>query len=120
MTAWQVFTDADGSEGYRAVVDGYLVFLREAPPEGQRGRKGARVAGGWLVHVLMPEDERRKAFLAGPGFDRPVPLEEAKRVAEGAALEGRGKLERQAKRRELEAKAERPPKPKPKKPKKRR
>lgn len=99
---WQVFTDEDGLEGYRAILEGYLVFLRETP-----FKPGKRPSSGWFVHILMPEDERQKAFLAGPGFDRGVELEEAKRIAEEVAKAGRGKLERLAQRRELEAKGQR-------------
>ena len=99
---WQVFTDEAGFEGHRAILEGYLVFLRDTP-----FKPAKRAPSGWFVHILMPEDERQKAFLAGPGFDRGVGLEEAKRIAEEVAKAGRGKLERQAQRRELEAKGQR-------------
>jgi hypothetical protein len=102
MTDWQSFSDDDGREGFRAILDGYLVFVREVPFEHVQHRR-VRAVSGWYVHILMPEDERRKAFLAGPGFDRPVPLEQAFEIAERVAKAGRGKLERLAKRRELEA-----------------
>jgi hypothetical protein len=117
-TGWQSFEDEDGLEYHRAILENYIVFLRSEPPahskaaKRQSGKKQSRDVSGWFVHILMPEDERQKAFLAGPGFDRGVHLEEAKRIAENVARDGRGKLERLSKRQELEAKGSRPPKAK--------
>ena len=109
-TGWQLFEDEDGFEYHRAILENYIVFLRSEPPSGKKQK--SRGAGGWFVHILMPEEERQKAFLAGPGFDRGAPLEEAKRIAENIARDGRGKLERLANRRELESRGNRPPKAK--------
>ena len=114
-TGWQAFEDEDGLEYHRAILENYIVFLRQESALGQKqkGKKQkSRGAGGWFVHILMPEEERQKAFLAGPGFDRGANLEEAKRIAESIARDGRGKLERLAKRRELEVHGQRPSKPK--------
>ena len=114
-TGWQVFEDEDGFEYHRAILENYIVFLRSEPPLSQKQKskkQKSRGAGGWFVHILMPEEERQKAFLAGPGFDRGAPLEEAKRIAENIARHGRGKLERLAQRRELEVHGQRPSKPK--------
>ena len=114
-TGWQAFEDEDGSDYHRAILENYIVFLRSEPPPGkkQKGKKQkSRGAGGWFVHILMPEEERQKAFLAGPGFDRGAELAEAKRIAENIARDGRGKLERLAKRQDLEVHGQRPSKPK--------
>jgi hypothetical protein len=117
-TGWQLFEDEDGLEYHRAILENYIVFLRSEPPahskaaKRQSNKKQSRDIQGWFVHILMPEDERQKAFLAGPGFDRGVHLEEAKRIAENVARDGRGKLERLSKRQDLEAKGSRPPKAK--------
>jgi hypothetical protein len=117
-TGWQAFEDEDGFEYHRAILENYIVFLRSEPPayskaaKRQSSKKQNRDVEGWFVHILMPEDERQKAFLAGPGFDRGVRLEEAKRIAENVARDGRGKLERLSKRQELEARGNRQPKSK--------
>jgi hypothetical protein len=117
-TGWQAFEDEDGFEYHRAILENYIVFLRSTAPahskaaKRQFSKKQSRDISGWFVHILMPEEERQKAFLAGPGFDRGANLEEAKRIAENVAKDGRGKLERLSKRQELEAKGKRPPKAK--------
>jgi hypothetical protein len=117
-TNWQLFEDEDGFEYHRAILENYIVFLRSEPPahskaaKRQSSKKLSRDVSGWFVHILMPEDERQKAFLAGPGFDRGAPLEEAKRIAEKVARDGRGKLERLSKRQDLETKGNRSPKAK--------
>jgi hypothetical protein len=105
-TGWQAFEDEDGFEYHRAILENYIVFLRSEPPaHSKAAKRNAREIQGWFIHILMPEDERQKAFLAGPGFDRGAPLEQAKRIAENVAKDGRRKLERLAKRRELEGQA---------------
>jgi hypothetical protein len=112
-TNWQLFEDEDGFEYHRAILENYIVFLRSEPPAHSKATKRkAREISGWFIHILMPEDERQKAFLAGSGFDRGVNLEEAKRIAENVARDGRGKLERLSKRQDLEAKGNRLPKAK--------
>ena len=117
-TGWQLFEDEDGFEYHRAILENYIVFLRSEQPAHSKAAKRpsrknpSRDIQGWFVHILMPEDERQKAFLAGPSFDRGTTLEEAKRIAENVARDGRGRLERLSKRQELEAKGNRPPKAK--------
>jgi hypothetical protein len=117
-TGWQLFEDEDGFEYHRAILENYIVFLRSTAPahskaaKRQSSKKQSRDVSGWFVHILMPEEERQKAFLAGPGFDRGATLEEAKRIAQNVARDGRGKLERLSKRQELEAKGNRPPRAK--------
>ena len=86
---WQAFED-DGQTAYRAVCDGYLVFLTNH-------------GGLWFVNVLMPEDEREKTYMAGPGFKRGVPLEDAQRIAQDVTRQARSKLERKARQREQRA-----------------
>jgi hypothetical protein len=105
-TGWQAFEDEDGFEYHRAILENYIVFLRSEPPaHSKAAKRKSREVQGWFVHILMPEEERQKAFLAGPGFDRGATLEEAKRIAENVARDGRGKLERLSKRQELEGQA---------------
>jgi hypothetical protein len=110
-TNWQLFEDEAGFEYHRAILENYIVFLRSEPPaHSKAAKRKARDIQGWFVHILMPEEERQKAFLAGPGFDRGATLEEAKRIAENVARDGRGKLERLSKRQDLETKGNRPAK----------
>ena len=112
-TDWQLFEDEDGFEHHRAILENYIVFLRSEPPaQSKAAKRKSRDITGWFVHILMPEDERQKAFLAGPGFDRGANLEEAKRIAENVARDGRVKLERLSKRQDLEVQGQRPSKPK--------
>jgi hypothetical protein len=88
---WQPFEDTDGQTAYRAVCHGYLVFLTNH-------------GGVWFVNVLMPEDEREKTYMAGPGFKKGVRLEEAQRIALELTRQARAKLERKLKARERQAK----------------
>ena len=92
-SVWQAFDD-DGQTAYRAICDGYLVFLT--------GHGGL-----WFVNILMPEDEREKTYMAGPGFKRGVPLAEAQRIAQEITQQARTKLERKA--RQLEQRAQKQP-----------
>jgi hypothetical protein len=78
---WQTFEDTDGQTAYRAVCNGYLVFLTNH-------------GGLWFVNVLMPEDEREKTYMAGPGFKKGVRLEEAQHIALELTGQARAKLER--------------------------
>lgn len=88
-SVWQAFEADDGQLAYRAICEGYLVFLT------QRG-------GLWFVKVLMPEDEREKTHMAGPGFKRGVPLEEARQIAFELTRRARSRLERKASKLERE------------------
>jgi hypothetical protein len=96
---WAVF-DADGEPQYRAVLEGYLVFLRQDAPTASSGRKAKRQrgstanAGVWFIHILMPDDERRKAYLAGEGFSTSVTLARAQDLALKKVRELREKLEK--------------------------
>lgn len=87
---WQAFEDDDAQTAYRAVCDGYLVFLTHH-------------GGLWFVNILMPEEEREKTYMAGPGFKRGVSLDEAQRIARDVTRQARSKLERKA--RQLEQRA---------------
>jgi hypothetical protein len=94
---WSEFNIDDDLQ-YRAVLEGYLVFLRRDAPTASGGRKAKRQrgsranAGAWFIHILMPEEERRKAYLSGEGFSTPVTLERAQVLAWQKARELRQKL----------------------------
>ncbi len=96
MSDWHEFEVADVVQ-YRAVLEGYLVFLRQQPdvePRARRKQKRHAGSGGWFVHFVIPDDEREKAYLAGEGFTSGASLERAQEVAALKARELRGKLER--------------------------
>jgi hypothetical protein len=92
---WHEF-EVDDAVQYRAILEGYLVFLRFLPPEPRARRKQKRGTrgGGWFVHFVIPDDERDKAYLAGEGFSTGTDLERAQDIAVLKARELRGKLER--------------------------
>ena len=92
---WHEF-EADDAVQYRAVLDGYLVFLRReaADPRARRKQKRSSSGGEWFVHFVIPDDEREKAYLAGEGFTSGASLERAQEIAAQKAKELRGKLER--------------------------
>ncbi len=91
--------ESDDDVHYRAILEGYLVFLRLEPSDfSRRKQKKKRGSGDWFVHFLIPSEEREKAFLAGEGFSSGVLLERAQAIAFEKALELRGALERKAKR----------------------
>jgi hypothetical protein len=92
--------ESDDDVHYRAVLEGYLVFLRLKPADfSRRKRKRSRGSGDWFVHFLMPDEEREKAFLAGEGFTVGASLERAQVLALEKAVALRGALERKAARR---------------------
>ncbi len=97
---WTLFT-ADDEPQYRAVLEGYLVFLRQdAPTASSSGRKAKRQrgskanAGAWFIHILLPDDERRIAYLSGEGFSTGVTFERARELAFQKVHELRKKLEK--------------------------
>ena len=92
---WHEF-EADDAVQYRAVLDGYLVFLRReaADPRARRKQKRSSSGGEWFVHFVIPDDEREKAYLAGEGFTSGASLNRAQEIAAQKAKELRGKLER--------------------------
>lgn len=92
---WQAFENDDGQPAYRAVCNGYLVFL-------------TNLGGLWFVNVLMPEGEREKTYMAGPGFKKGVALEEAQRIALELTRQARVKLERKLRMLERERVKDRP------------
>ena len=91
---WQAFQDTDDRTAYRAVLNGYLVFLHEH-------------GGLWLVNVLMPEDERQKTFFPPNGFKRGVSLEDAQQIVQDVTRQARARLERKQKNLEPQAKKKR-------------
>lgn len=96
MSDWQQF-EADEAVQYRAVLEGYLVFLRreQADPRARRKQKRSPSNGGeWFVHFVIPDDEREKAYLAGEGFTSGASFERAQEIAGLKAREMRDKLER--------------------------
>lgn len=96
MSDWHEF-EADDAVQYRAVLEGYLVFLRHQPdlePRVRRKPKRGVSSGEWFVHFVIPEDEREKAYLAGEGFTNGASLERAQAIAVLKAKELRGTLER--------------------------
>ncbi len=95
MSDWHEF-EVDDAVQYRAVLEGYLVFLRYEPPDprARRKQKRAVIGGEWFVHFVIPDDEREKAYLAGEGFTSGASLNRAQEIAELKAKELRGKLER--------------------------
>jgi hypothetical protein len=96
---WDAF-EVEGETQYRAILEGYLVFLRrEAPTDrfaSRRKAKRTRTTGEWFVHFLIPDDERQNAYLAGEGFTSGTTLETAQRLALEKARVMRGQLERSA------------------------
>jgi ferric-dicitrate binding protein FerR (iron transport regulator) len=92
---WQAFEDEDAQTAYRAVCHGYLVFLTSH-------------GGLWFVNILMPEEEREKTYMAGPGFKKGVALEEAQRIALELTRQARVKLERKLRMLERERVKDRP------------
>jgi hypothetical protein len=99
MNDWQQLEDEDNLEYHRAILEGYLVFLRQEPFEDsyaarKQQKKKHKDAGIWFIHILMPPDERQKHYLAGPGFGYGTDLQTAKTVALELVKRGRGLLER--------------------------
>ena len=100
MNGWQQLED-DGLEYHRAILEGYLVFLRTEPLEDsyatrKQQKKKHHDAGNWFIHILMPPEERQKHYLAGPGFQYGTTLTLAKTIALEVVRRGRGLLERDA------------------------
>ena len=95
MSDWHEFEVEDAVQ-YRAILEGYLVFLRlEQPdPRARRKRKRNSSDGDWFVHFVIPDDEREKAYLAGEGFTSGASFDRAQEIAALKAKEMRGKLER--------------------------
>ena len=95
MNDWHEFEVEDAVQ-YRAILEGYLVFLRlEQPdPRARRKRKRNSSDGDWFVHFVIPDDEREKAYLAGEGFTSGASFDRAQEIAALKAKEMRGKLER--------------------------
>ena len=98
MNGWQQLED-DGLEYHRAILEGYLVFLRTEPLEDsyatrKQQKKKHHDAGNWFIHILMPPEERQKHYLAGPGFQYGTTLTLAKTIALEVVRRGRGLLER--------------------------
>ena len=84
----------------RAIIDGYLVFLRLEPSDtSRRKQKRNRSTGDWYIHFLIPEEERQKAYLSGEGFSSGTSLERAQELALEKAGELRGALLRKQGRR---------------------
>lgn len=96
---WTLF-GADDEPQYRAVLEGYLVFLRQDAPTASSGRKAKRQRGSqansgpWFIHILLPDEERRNAYLSGEGFSTGVTFERAQELAFAKVRELRGKLEK--------------------------
>lgn len=59
---------------YRAILEGYLVFLKPAEPN-KKNR------GAWQIFFLIPEEERQKSYLSGEGFSFGTSLETAQSLA---------------------------------------
>lgn len=95
---WHEF-ELEGDVQLRAILEGYLVFLRreQAFSSGRKGQRG-RASGEWFVHFLIPDEERERAYLAGEGFTNGVTLERAQEIAMEKAQELRGNLDRGAAR----------------------
>jgi hypothetical protein len=95
---WHEF-ELEGDLQLRAILEGYLVFLRreQAFSSGRKGQRG-RASGEWFVHFLIPDEERERAYLAGEGFTNGVTLERAQEIAMEKAQELRGNLDRGAAR----------------------
>jgi hypothetical protein len=103
MNDWQQLEDEDNLEYHRAILEGYLVFLRQEPVEDsyaarKQQKKRHKDAGAWFIHILMPPEERGKHYLAGPGFQYGTDLQTAKTIALELVRRGRGLLERDATR----------------------
>jgi hypothetical protein len=101
MNDWQQLEDDDALEYHRAILEGYLVFLRQFPLEDsyaarKQQKKKHHDAGDWFIHILMPPEERQKHYLAGPGFQYGTSLALAKTIALEVVRRGRGLLERAA------------------------
>lgn len=99
MNDWQQLEDEDNLEYHRAILEGYLVFLRTEPTEDsyaarKQQKKKHKDGGIWFIHILMPPDERAKHYLAGPGFGYGTDLQTAKTIALELVRRGRGLLER--------------------------
>ena len=99
MNDWQQLEDENALEYHRAILEEYLVFLRQEPLEDsyaarKQQKKKHHDAGDWFIHILMPPDERQKHYLAGPGFQYGTNLEMAKMIALEVVRRGRGLLER--------------------------
>ena len=95
MSDWHEF-ESDEAVQYRAILNGYLVFLRreQADPRARRRQKRSSSGGEWFVHFVIPDDEREKAYLAGEGFTSGVSFDRAQEIAVLKARELRGRLER--------------------------
>lgn len=96
MSDWHEF-EADDAVQYRAILEGYLVFLRHQPdldPRARRKQKRGSSGAEWFVHFVIPDDEREKAYLAGEGFTSGASFDRAQEIAVLKARELRGKLER--------------------------
>ena len=103
MNDWQQLEDENNLEYHRAILEDYLVFLRQEPTldsyaSRKQQKKKHNDAGAWFIHILMPPDERQKHYLAGPGFGYGTDLQTAKSVALELVKRGRGLLERDATR----------------------
>ena len=97
MNDWQQLEDEKNLEYHRAILEGYLVFLRTEPFEDSyaaRKQQKKRDAGAWFIHILMPPEERQKHYLAGPGFQYGTDLQTAKTIALELVRRGRGLLMR--------------------------
>jgi hypothetical protein len=99
MNDWQQLEDENNLEYHRAILEGYLVFLRQEPFEDsyaarKQQKKKHKDAGAWFIHILMPPDERQKHYLAGPGFGYGTDLQTAKTIALELVKRGRGLLTR--------------------------
>jgi hypothetical protein len=94
---WQI-EELEGETRYRAVLEGYLVFLQREPfierNASKRKQKRSKATGAWFVHFLIPDEERERAYLAGEGFTSGTTLETAQRLAVSKARELRATLER--------------------------
>ncbi len=117
MNDWQQLEDENNLEYHRAILEGYLIFLRQEPFEDsyaarKQQKKKHLNAGVWFIHILMPPDERQKHYLTGPGFQYGTTLTLAKDIALELVKRGRGLLERDVSR---EPRAVKPQKPKSKK-----
>lgn len=109
MNDWQQLEDDDLLEYHRAILEGYLVFLRQESLEDsyatrKQQKKKHKDAGDWFIHILMPPEERQKHYLAGPGFQYGTNLEMAKTIALEVVRRGRGLLERDESREPRETK----------------
>ncbi len=92
--------ELDNQLQYRAILEGYLVFLRQEPQEtSQRKQKRKATSGDWYIHFLIPDEERQKAYLAGEGFSTGTSLEQAQMLAFEKAKALRGALEKKQSRR---------------------